>query len=112
MLVAQGSLIKASKVIASSGTESEVIKTEGLSLCGIYFPAAFSGTAVTFLACDTEGGTYLPVYVAAGALSYTVAQGHYVAIDPKDFQGINFLKIKSGSTEGAARTLTCMMKGN
>ncbi len=98
-------------VIANGAQESAVIPTGGFSLCGILFPAAFTGTAVTFEACATVDGTYVPVYNAAGAVSYTVGTSRYVAIDPKDLQGIQFLKIKSGSAEGAARTLTCSMKG-
>lgn len=97
--------------IANGGTVSAVIPTGGFALCGIAFPAAFTGTTVTFQACDTASGTFLPVYNSAGAVSYTVAQGRFVAIDPKDFQGVAFLKIVSGSSEGAARTFVCSMKG-
>lgn len=111
MNVALGSLISASALIESGESESAVIKTQGLSLCGILLPASFTGTALTFLACDTVDGTFVGVYDSAGALSYTVAQARYIAIDPKDFQGIEFLKIKSGSNEGADRTLVCSMKG-
>jgi len=111
MLVALGSLISVSAQIANTVQESGVISTAGLSLCGIQFPAAFTGTAVTFEAATSAAGPFVPVYNAAGALSYTVAQGQYVAINPQDFQGISFLKIKSGSAEGALRTLVCSLKG-
>lgn len=111
MQVALGSLIQTNAAIANGQQESGAIPTAGLSLCGVLLPAAFTGTALTFEACATVGGTYVPVYNAAGAVSYTVAQARYIAIDPKDFQGILFLKIKSGSAEGAARTLVCSMKG-
>lgn len=97
--------------IASSAQESSAIACGGMALVGIYLPAAFTGTALTFEACTTVGGTYQPVFNSAGAVSYTVAQGNYYAIDPKDFQGIQFLKIKSGTAEGAARTLNCVLKG-
>lgn len=100
-------------LIASGGTESAAINLKGLCLVGILLPATFTGTTLTFEACDTEAGTFVPVKTGTGgsALSYTVAQATYAAIDPKDFQGINFLKIKSGSTEGADRTLLCSLKG-
>lgn len=97
--------------IANGQTVSEAINCGGMALTGIKFPAAFTGTAVTFQMCDTIDGTYVPVYNAAGAVSYTIAQGRYYAIDPKDFQGIKFLKIVSGSAEGAGRTLVVSMKG-
>ena len=111
MDVSLGQIVYNSLAIATSQPNSAVITTEGLSLCGILFPAAFTGTTVTFLACDTLGGTYVPVYNSAGAVSYTVAQGRYVAIDPKDFYGIQFLKIVSGSSEAAGRTIICSLKG-
>jgi hypothetical protein len=111
MVVALGQVVYPSVAIANGQQESAAIQTHGLSLCGIQLPAAFTGTAVTFEACDTVGGTYLPVYNAGGQVSYTVAASRYIAIDPKDFYGIQFLKIKSGSAEAAARTLICSLKG-
>lgn len=108
-----GSLLVASPVIASGQTASDVIKTNGMSLCGIKIPAAFTGTALSFQMSDSEAGTFVPVKTAVGgtALSYTVAPGQYNAIDPKYFQGIQFLKIVSGTAEGAARTLQISLKG-
>lgn len=108
----QGNLNAGLNVLIANGQqESAVVSTGGLALVGIKVPAAFTGTALTFEMCDTVGGTFVPVKNSAGAVSYTVAQGNYYAIDPKDFQGILFLKIKSGSSEGADRTLVCSMKG-
>lgn len=111
MEIAVGNLILTPIVIPISTSNSGVISTAGLSLCGIQMPAAFTGSALTFLACSTVDGTYLPVYNGSGAVSYTVAASRYIAIDPKDFYGILFLKIVSGGTEAAARTLICSMKG-
>lgn len=98
--------------IANAASGSSAIDCLAMVLVGIKFPAAFTGTTVTFEMCDTIDGTYVPVYNSSGQVSYTIAQGRYYAIDPKDLQGIRFLKIKSGSTEGAARTLICSLKGN
>lgn len=97
--------------IANGATESAEINTSGAIFTGFYTPAAFTGTAVTFEASKTTGGTFLPVSNAAGAVSITVTTSHYYAVDPKDFQGIQFLKIKSGSTEGGARTISYSMRG-
>lgn len=102
----------ASASIANGAQNSSVISTGGLALTGIFLPAAFTGTALTFLAAPVVGGTYVPVCKSDGSpLSYTVAQGTYVVIDPRDFQGIPFLKIVSGTVEGGARSLTCTLKG-
>lgn len=99
-------------VIANGQQVSSAIECQGLTLCGVIVPAAFTGTALTFEA-SVDGTNYFPVYntTSGTALSYTVAQGHYCAIDPKDFYGINFLIIKSGSAEAAARTLVASLKG-
>jgi len=99
--------------IANGATESDVIPLNGMGLCGIVLPAAFTSTALTFEACDTASGTYVPVKstTSGSAISYTVAQGTYAAIDPKDFVGIQFLKIKAGTAEGAARVLLVSLKG-
>jgi hypothetical protein len=101
-----------SAAILIGQTVSAAIECGGLALCGIQLPAAFTGTALTFQA-SLDGVTYQPVHSAAAGtlLSYTVSQGQYCAIDPKDFLGVAFLKIVSGSAESAARTLVCSLKG-
>lgn len=98
--------------IANGLQESSAIELEGFCLCGIITPAAFTGTALTFEA-SLDGITYVPVKntTSGTPLSYTVTTSSFYAIDPKDFHGINFLKIKSGSAEGAARTLYASLKG-
>lgn len=98
--------------IAASASESSLINTGGMCLCGIFVPTGFTGTALTFEA-SVDGTIFVAVKstTSGSALSYTVAAGEYIAIDPKDFQGIQYLKIKSGSTETSARVLVCSMKG-
>jgi hypothetical protein len=101
-----------SAVISASGTKTAAISCGGMALVGIVLPAAFTGTTLTFEVCDTLAGTYTPLYDSSNSLvSMTVAQGRAYAVDPKNFQGINFLKIVSGSTEGSARTIICSLKG-
>jgi len=110
----QGTTIPGLSVTIANGQQSSsVIKMGGMALVGVFIPASFTGTAITFEACDTESGTYVPVKstTSGTALSYTVAVSGYYAIDPAPFNGISFLKIKSGSAEGAARTLICTLKG-
>lgn len=99
--------------IANGQTVSGAIALGGLTLCGIILPAAFTGTAISFQMSDAIDGTFVAVKstTSGTALSYTVAQNTYCAIDPRDFQGIAFLKIVSGTAEGGARTLGCAVKG-
>lgn len=110
-VIALGQLILSPVTIPISTTTSGVITTNGMSLVGIYMPATFTGTSITFTACATLGGTYSPMNNKSGPVSYTVAANEYIAIDPTDFYGVEFFKIVSGSTEGAARVLNCSMKG-
>lgn len=99
--------------IAASGATSAAIALKGYDLVGVYLPSVFTGTTLTFTACDTLAGTYVVVKstTSGTTLSYTVGQGTYVAIDPKDLQGVNYLKLVSGSTEGSTRTLKLALKG-
>lgn len=101
-----------SSSIANGATKSGIINLNGFTLCGILLPAAFTGTALTFEA-SVDGTNFftLKTTTSGTSLSYTVAQGNFYAIDPKDFYGVNWLKIVSGSAEGGARTLKLAVKG-
>lgn len=97
--------------IAASGTTSNAVDLNGRTLCGIFVPAAFTGTALTFLA-SPDGSTYVAVKDGAGnSVSLTVAQGQYIPVDATKLRGVRFLKIVSGSTEGAERVLTLVTRG-
>ena len=104
------SLIQGQTTIAASGTTSAAINMNGLSLVGIFIPAAFTGTTLTFTG-SPDAATYYPVKNSSGAVSYTVTTSEYIAINPQDFYGLQYIKIVSGSTEGSARTLTYSLKG-
>lgn len=105
-------LITRSAEIAITETKTDAIALGGLQLVGIAFPT-FTGTAVSFEVCDTVDGTFLPLHstISGTVLSYTVASSRYVAIDPVAFLGAKFIKIVSGSSEAAARTLVISLKG-
>lgn len=93
--------------IAASGTTSGEIDLSGTTLCGVFIPASFQGTAITFQAATTTGGTFVTVKDGAGnSVSKTVGASQYVKLDPSDFAGIQFLKIVSNATESAERVLT------
>lgn len=110
----QGNLNPAlSTTIANAGTESAVINCGGLTLCGIFIPGTFDGTSLTFLVSPTVDGTYVPLKstTSGTALTYTIAVSGYYALNPADFQGVNFIKLKTGSTQSGARTVICSLKG-
>ena len=96
--------------IASGSMQSSPIDLGAFTLAGINFPAAFTGTTVTFLTSTSVAGPWVQVYNAAGPVSYTVAQNRYYSINMADFQGVRYLEVVSGSAEAAARTLNLSVK--
>lgn len=97
--------------IASSGTTSTALNLlRTYELVGIYTPAALTGTAFTFQASD-DGVTYGTVVDAMGAnVSITVAVSEYQNISGLGLSGANYIKVVSGSTEGAERTITLVYR--
>ncbi len=93
-------------VISASGTTSNAIDLGGTALCGVYIPSGFQGTSITFQAATAIDGSFVAVKGKDGQnISATVAASQYTALDPADFAGVRFLKIVSGTTESAQRTL-------
>lgn len=98
-------------VITSGQTASAAIDLSNGSPCAIYLPAAFTGTALTFTCSPTLAGTYQQLCDSTGAaITYTVAQGKNYKLAPADFIGVKYLKIVSGSSEGADRTITVAIR--
>ena len=92
-------------VIANGSQESGGVFIKGATLSGVYIPAVFTGTAISFLASH-DGQNFSPVMDGQGnEISRTVSAGQYIALDPTTFAGINHLKIKSGTAEAASRTM-------
>ncbi|MBX9583664.1 MAG: hypothetical protein K2X87_25460 [Gemmataceae bacterium] len=86
----------------AAGTTSKAVALAGQTICGLYLPSGFAGTAVSFTACDTPDGTYVAVKDDTGtAISYTVSASSFCRIRPSDLAGIQFLKVVSGSSEAA-----------
>lgn len=91
--------------IASSASTSDAVDLFGNTLCGIYLPSSFDGTALSFTSATTLNGTYQSLYKNGAPLSETVAAGAYIRIDPSDFAGVQYLKITSNATESSERSL-------
>ena len=92
--------------IANAGQLSGAVNMGGMTPVGLFVPAAFTGTALTFFVSDAADGTYVELRDDAGAAyTVTVAPGGYVALDPEKFRGVRHLKVRSGSAEGAERVI-------
>lgn len=96
--------------IANAAQLSSAIENKYGAELGLVVPAAFTGTAVTF-EVSADGTTYQGLYDTAGnAVSVTVAQGRSYVL-PSELLPWPYFKVKSGSAEGGARTLTVVIKG-
>jgi len=98
--------------VAESATASSTISCGGLSLVGLLLPATLSSTTISFKA-SIDNTNFYPVYNSdtGDEITYTVAEGQYMAIDPKYFQGIQYLQLVMGTEEAAARTIIASLKG-
>jgi hypothetical protein len=103
--------------IASSGTTSgtvstNIVGTEDTQLMGVEFPAAMTGTSMTFTGSRSSDGTYVTITDVGGASNYsiTVSAGKFVPVDPRVFSTYPFVRLVSGSAEAAERTIVVHLR--
>lgn len=105
--------------IADSASLSGAIDLGDYTLCGIIVPSGWSTATISFAASDSLAGTYYPVYSSSGAEvvtgSITGGTAVWVALDPADFAGIRYLKVRSGTSAAATNqsggdTLTLVVR--
>lgn len=97
--------------IESSGTTSSAANVYGKgNVVAVETPSALTGTSFTFEA-STDGSTYVPLYNEGTQYSVTVGTSRYVALDPAVFAGVKWVKVVSGSSEAASRTITIVTAG-
>lgn len=90
--------------ILSGQTTSDEIDLNGTTLCGFHLPAAITGTTLKITAASAAGGTFNTVQSAGADYSLTIAASKYVPIENLAIvSGLRFIKIVSGSSEGADR---------
>lgn len=91
--------------ISADNSNSLGVKTEGMLLCGIQFPAAMTGTVLTFdFALDNS--TWADVLETDGtAVSYSVSAGDIVRVDPSGwaFASNGYIRLTSNGNEAADR---------
>lgn len=97
-------------VIANGQTASNAVDLRGKRLLGVSY-GTMTGTALTFTVSDTESGTYREAHNSSGAISFTIGDDDCMWFAPADARPANcFVKLVSGSAEGADRTLTLFME--
>jgi hypothetical protein len=110
MPVAGKNLFKTKAVtidISESTTVSTAVDTDGLLLSGIIFPAAMTGTTVTFQVSSTNtNGTFKALKETDGTdVSYTVTSDSHVRVDPSGWAGVGAIKVVSGTAEVADKVI-------
>ena len=94
--------------ISADNSNSLGVKTEGMLLCGVQFPAAMTGSTITFdFAMDNS--TWVDVKETDGTeVSYTVSAGDMVRVDPSGwaFASNGYIRVTSSGNEAADRSLT------
>lgn len=102
--------------IADSQTTSAEVDLggNGLTLVGIIVPSTWTTASISFTAATASGGTFYPVYNAAGAAiatgSITGGTAIWMALDPADFAGIRFLKLVASASQSGGDTLTLITR--
>jgi phage tail sheath gpL-like len=76
------------------------------------FTKSSTGITLTPAGGTLSGGGFRQLYDSSNAaVSMTVAQGRAYAVNPANFYALQYLKIRSGSVELAARTIIAQLKG-
>lgn len=102
--------------IASSASLSAGIPIGDKVAIGVMMSAAWDAAALTFQVSADNGTTFDNVYDSSGnELTVQTAAGRYVYFDPTAFVGVNYLKIRSGTSgtpvnQTAARSLVLVTR--
>ena len=94
--------------ISADNNNSLGVKTDGMLLCGIQFPAAMTGSNVTF-DFSMDNSTFVDVKETDGTdVTYTVSVGDMVRVDPSGwaFASNGYIRVTSDGNEAADRSLT------
>ena len=98
--------------ISADNSNSLGVQTEGMLLCGIQFPAAMTGSTITF-DHSMDNSTWADVKETDGSnVSYTVSAGDVIRLDPSGwaFAAEGWLRITSSGTEAADRSLEVYLR--
>ena len=89
---------KATPVTISSGTSlSPAISIGNGLLVGIAMSAGWDAASMTFQVSYDGGTTFQEMQSSSAAISFTVALGQFIAVDPTLWRGVNTLKVRSGT---------------
>jgi hypothetical protein len=93
--------------VSADASNSLGVKVEGMLLCGVQFPAAMTGSTVTF-DFSMDNTTFVDVKETDGSdVSYTISAGDVVRVDPSGwaFASNGYIRVTSNGTEAADRKI-------
>jgi hypothetical protein len=98
--------------ILSGASQSNAIQLDFETPLTVVMPAAWTAAKLSFLA-SFDGVTYGMLSYEGTEVSYTVAAGDFVTLDPFKFSRVPFLKLRSGVAatpvnQAADRTFTVL----
>ena len=94
--------------VSEDNNDSLAVKTDGMLLCGIEFPAAMTGSNITFDFSMNGSTGWVDVFETDGTeVSYTVSAGNMVRVDPSGwaFASNGYVRINSNGSEAADRSI-------
>lgn len=101
--------------IANGASLSGAVDLGSTRLIGIVMPAAWTAANLTFQAA-VDGVTYSNLYDDLGnEYTVTASTSRHILIAPDDYIGIQFLKVRSGTSgaavvQAAARVITLVVR--
>jgi len=100
-------------VIANGGTTSQALAMAYGTIIGIIMPGTITGTALSFTACDTKDGTFVPIYDTEGnQVTVTVAASRGYGLSGSDADALcafPFIKLVMDA-QGAERSITVITR--
>lgn len=98
-------------VIAIGETVSTAADLLGVTPIGIITPAALTGTALT-IKLSKDNVTFYDFYNTSGSqVSITASTSQWIGLVAGDFAGARYMKLVSGSAEGAERSIQLVVRG-
>jgi hypothetical protein len=87
--------------IASGQSLSDIVDVGSKTLLGIIMPSAWTAANLT-IQVSTDGTNFYDVYDGLGTeKTITAAANRYIIIDPTDFVGAKYIKVRSGTAAAA-----------
>jgi hypothetical protein len=114
-----GATIRSSSVVAvtipNGAALSQAISMHDYASGMIIMPAAWTAAALSFKVCDSQGGTFVPLKVAAGTVCELTVAANVAFALPADLASVAYFKLwsETGSsdvTQGADRNMILVLK--